>query len=139
MGKYLRLKVLVKRVGAIRIMEKYGSTQWIIMLLEASAIVGSTAIGLITETLRLAKIELENMKCLNDITQWRSLWMDAVCRGFVHHNASVRKVTTVDLLKYILRVDVESYFPLIQHILKRGTAERSLWKRSTLKALVGIL
>ena len=150
-GKYLRLKVLVKRVGALEIMTKYGSTPWITMLLEASVVVGGNAISLITDTLRLAKQELStphesqehgSSKKIKEkllIERWRALWMDAVCNGFIHREEAVRKSTTVDLLKYILRNDPDSYRPLIRHILKRSAIEKSLWHQATLRALIGIL
>ena len=136
-GKYLRLKVLIKRVGSLKLFKKYPN--WIMMLLEASSIVGGNAMSLIHESLNLAKQELKKKnKCLV-ITEWRQLWIDPICKGFTHKNEIIQRNTNSDLLKFILRSDSGSYFPLIQYILKLNKSKQLIWKTTTLRALIGIL
>ncbi|ETN99178.1 hypothetical protein RFI_38303, partial [Reticulomyxa filosa] len=85
-GKYRKMKILMKHIGPLKVFERYPN--WIIMLLEASPLVGGLAVGLVQESLHLALLEFQQQrkqnKNLDVLAKWRTLWMDSLCRGFAH-------------------------------------------------------
>ncbi len=142
-GKYLKLRVLMKKKGVLSIFEEYPN--WISSLLEASPLVGGLATSLAQETLNSSLTALKkdpNISKLQIKEKWRLLWMDSLCEGFLHENEEVRRVSLNEMLKCILKIDKTSYLPLLEAIqsysslkMKGGNNNKSVLLRS----LVAIL